>query len=965
MFRVVEVAGSFYVVRSPEGTGPGVEDKPFPTREEAEAEAARLNAGLQETIRQEGSEWVLYSADGTKVLGRFATREEAEAREREIQALKHMEEAAPPGDPPWRAWLAESREASRWAPLHLEGEWLAEGPLDAIGSRWGVVIIREGWSTNGRYYPREVLQAAIPVFEGRAVASYAKGATPWSGHLSPQERRASPGGAGYMGNVVGATVGVYGEDVAGRFTVRAILEVDDPGMRERLLAQWRRDRSRMPGLSIDGIGDTRSGYVAEGRRGSLVTGIDGAHETTIVLVPAAGGAFETLAAAEDSPEQRLRDDTARARGDTDMNRMQKFLEARKRTVPTDPKALAEAVMQEMGDVTLLKFVKSLLGAGKTDEAMEALDLILADYEESMAPEPVPAAEPVAIPAGVSEAQAELQKALAEARAASAAAKSVTAELELNASAMRLDRQLSESKLPEAAQAMIRKRFEGKVFGAASLAESIQEARSYLAINGGGAAEGTQPRPNGQVLVEAVDKLRAEVEAICGYDPARDKSLTEAEREKALELRRYVPRRKSMKRCLERFCGFEDFSEGPSTSRHQGLQEASTGDFIEILGNSMTKSLVVHFAHEERLFEEEIYDNPDVDNFLTQRRIVKGSFAGMPTIAESTSPHATDTIVQGGTPTEQVSTYAITTRGFEYRLSRQAFINDTLGVFADVPKDLAEAARLAENVFRGNLITASLGATAFGDNAYDGVDVYHADHGNFGTAAISYAEFVAMREELMQQTRLAFRTTLNDAGGISDVDASMTLTASHAGLAGTVVRIESEDIHIGAINTTTNVASTLTRGYNGTTAAAHADTTAVWQRGAPIIRGDMTYIVPTQLWSEAEQILASAQMAGGNNNDVNVLNAGYKAGQIRLKAVHPVFLAGDVNNYYCVRPANLVRMFEMAYLGNQKTPLMVYLDDARTSELMFTRLVHRWLVLHEYSGVQTDVIGASARIVTGG
>lgn len=40
-------------------------------------------------IRKEGSKYVLRSKDGKKVLGRYATREEAEKRERQVNYFKH------------------------------------------------------------------------------------------------------------------------------------------------------------------------------------------------------------------------------------------------------------------------------------------------------------------------------------------------------------------------------------------------------------------------------------------------------------------------------------------------------------------------------------------------------------------------------------------------------------------------------------------------------------------------------------------------------------------------------------------------------------------------------------------------------------------------------------------------------------------------------------------------------------
>lgn len=46
---------------------------------------------VAEVIRHEDGKWVLYSHDGSKKLGEFETKEEAEKRERQIQFFKHQE----------------------------------------------------------------------------------------------------------------------------------------------------------------------------------------------------------------------------------------------------------------------------------------------------------------------------------------------------------------------------------------------------------------------------------------------------------------------------------------------------------------------------------------------------------------------------------------------------------------------------------------------------------------------------------------------------------------------------------------------------------------------------------------------------------------------------------------------------------------------------------------------------------
>lgn len=47
---------------------------------------------ISETIKQEGSQWVLYSSDGSKKLGSFPSKEAAMKRERQIQYFKHVKE---------------------------------------------------------------------------------------------------------------------------------------------------------------------------------------------------------------------------------------------------------------------------------------------------------------------------------------------------------------------------------------------------------------------------------------------------------------------------------------------------------------------------------------------------------------------------------------------------------------------------------------------------------------------------------------------------------------------------------------------------------------------------------------------------------------------------------------------------------------------------------------------------------
>ena len=43
-------------------------------------------------IRHKNGKWILYNHDGTKILGEFDTKEEAEKREKQINYFKYLKE---------------------------------------------------------------------------------------------------------------------------------------------------------------------------------------------------------------------------------------------------------------------------------------------------------------------------------------------------------------------------------------------------------------------------------------------------------------------------------------------------------------------------------------------------------------------------------------------------------------------------------------------------------------------------------------------------------------------------------------------------------------------------------------------------------------------------------------------------------------------------------------------------------
>ena len=86
---------------------------------------------------------------------------------------RESEESPPPDSAGPAEQQAEGQPVS--GPLQFRAR-ITEA-ADATGKLWDVVIIREGWSLNGRYYSRQVLESAVTrrLFEGGKVCDYGVG----------------------------------------------------------------------------------------------------------------------------------------------------------------------------------------------------------------------------------------------------------------------------------------------------------------------------------------------------------------------------------------------------------------------------------------------------------------------------------------------------------------------------------------------------------------------------------------------------------------------------------------------------------------------------------------------------------------------------------------------------------------------------------------------------------------------
>ena len=103
--------------------------------------------------------------------------------------------------------------------------------------------------------------------------------------------------------------------------------------------------------------------------------------------------------------------------------------------------------------------------------------------------------------------------------------------------------------------------------------------------------------------------------------------------------------------------------------------------------------------------------------------------------------------------EALESYSLKTFGRIFGISRQALINDDLGAFLDVAARYGRAAAETENAEISKLVTGNV-------KLADNKTLFHADHGNLGTAgALSETTLSEARKMMRKQKGLMVKRQL--------------------------------------------------------------------------------------------------------------------------------------------------------------------------------------------------------------
>ena len=605
-----------------------------------------------------------------------------------------------------------------------------EGRIVGAAERdvYDVVLIEEGLSKNGNYYPREVLQRALPLFENAKCFAFEFLGNVYD-HLPENIKRAVPQG--------------FARNLVGYFTNPVLTEVR-PGVhgvkaKFHVVASWAKDLlsnlakegrlSKLLGFSIDARGSvTREGNQLK------VESIDALDSVDLVTHPAAGGRFlegvYRLAASRVAESLGLRE-----RGVMDMyDRMLLMLKgALKEGAEELEESLVKAVFSEAFEedelAELLEELKEVaarclrdLQEGREDIARAYLEAFVEAKRKRKRKKqkeyPYPSPEYYPAPAKASEPviPKEAQEALERAKA-----------LEERLHRMELERYLTEalsgSGLSQAAQEHLRRRsYSSKEEVDRAIAEMKDLEAAYVRESG-------VSTPSVEVEQDETDKLLKMIDdAVEGKASIREAYIRWTGDTRVTGL---------VRNCYEQ-------------GRKRITEALTSSDWAEVLGDSIRRKMLQEYnapnLQDWRLIVSDVVPVPD---FRTQRWLRIGGYGSLPEVAEG-ADYSNLT-----SPGDQEVTMAVKKHGGFESVTLEMIKNDDLLAIKQIPRKLARAAaRTLHRAIFNDILAGN-------PEIYDTLQLFCAAHGNLGNQALSQSSFMQARVAMAKQTAYgASEETLN-------------------------------------------------------------------------------------------------------------------------------------------------------------------------------------------------------------
>jgi hypothetical protein len=592
---------------------------------------------------------------------------------------------------------------------------LETGDLKKQGTEWQAVCIKPGLSLNKTFYAGNVLQKALPLFEG---------ASCFADHRNEEGGRSIKDLVGWFDN----TRFLEKEGIVADFHALESREWFTDALRE----VYERGSPNLIGFSINGEGLRRLGNV-EGKPAYIVEEINRIDSVDAVIAPSAGGRIIKLLAGkeEDKLMSELEDLT-----------LEELRAAKPNLIAELTKEIeAKATEGKAADQPSTDYAKSdeTVPAAKKVKAAKAVKEEEEEEVEEQKKDKAKSASGAAcapVSAGVKE---QVEKTVAELEEYKRQYGDLLKEASISRCRVVLSETLGESQLPDAVKAKVKKQFDGREFTQETLQEAIKDEEEVY-------SKVFDERPQSYIKAGDSQKDRSikaldgffSGQAVDGVKPAR--TLKEA-----YAMWKGIPYSYDM----DPWQILAESASGGYASGSRLLESIASSTWAQVLGDSVTRRMLADYAllpfDEWRKIVSSVVP---VQDFRTQRRMRLGGYAApLTSVAEAALYSA---LVSPG---DEEQTYAITKRGGYETLTLEAIANDDVGAIRLIPKRLASAAKITLYEFVMDFLR--LGDTSTVVMGYDSEYLFATAHGNYSTTAdavtLSDANLSAAKRKMRDQT----------------------------------------------------------------------------------------------------------------------------------------------------------------------------------------------------------------------
>lgn len=343
--------------------------------------------------------------------------------------------------------------------------------------------------------------------------------------------------------------------------------------------------------------------------------------------------------------------------------------------------------------------------------------------------------------------------LAAIKAAKATAEAAVLELKVTAAKATLESALLASQLPEKARNLVRAAVlpiaeRGEQVPAEVLSKHIDEARDLLKSD-------SQVKASGSIEIGATpaDKLELSLETLFGRsDPdwvkknyarrfGNGKSLSQRRIEAGLD---GEGREGSFLRLFRHATG-HDFTDGLNSKIVASKIRAAinTSQFGDAFENVLNRRMLAYYENPNFQDWRKVCNVSTVPNFVKQERVVLGGYGNLSTVAEGADYQAFTS------PGDEGHGYTPAKRGNTETITREAILRDDVGALAAIPRGIGVAAARTLYEFVFDLFTIAGQPTM----DYDSTALYHANHSNLSTTALSNTQLIVAIKAMMKQASL--------------------------------------------------------------------------------------------------------------------------------------------------------------------------------------------------------------------